>query len=635
MKKMISLISLIVLCAALLAGCQCEHQWLDATCALPMTCSLCGEVSGEPLGHSYESKVVEPTEFEEGYTIHTCRVCNDSYVDSQIPALGYHIMEGDLIFKPDGVAYLYGSGGVKETFTGWMDEVYKIEDDYEISAGGFLVTSPWYLRDDIYRVIIEDGVSPASTAYWFYSCYELRSIHIGADVELLGECMFTQCDSLSQISISSRSRMKSIEAWAFSETPTIANFSVPSGITHLGDLPDTQSPIVLNEGLVSIGEHVLTGSDVLIPSTVTAIGKGNLQHMTLPADHPHFKVVDNCLIQTDTKTLVDVQDGFILPTDGSITAIGDAALQGAQLSTIEIPEGVTTIGKQAFYYCKAQTITLPDSVTQIGAEAFCACENLTGIKLPAGLTEIPDDAFRSCEALEEVVIPDGVTSIGKSAFSSCYNLTTGVLPEGLSTIGNNAFAVCSSLQELVLPESLTTIGDDAFGACDALRSVNIPAGVTQIGSNPFYMCSALTELTVAQENPEFYIAGNCLIGRSSKTVIVGIGNAVIPDDGSIEIIGDNAFDSNMSITDMVIPEGVTTIGYSALRGCHNLTRLVLPTTLKSYDDVCFDDCPQLAYIDYLGTMDQWRKVSKGGYQWMSGENIYQIRCTDGILSPWG
>ena len=215
MKKVISLIVAVLLCSVILAGCTCEHQWqeascsapktcslcgeesgeslphtwIEATCASPKTCTVCGQTSGEPLAHTYVDEVIEPSEFEEGYTLHTCSACNHSYTDARVPALGYCIMEGDLIFKPDGVAYLYGSGGVKETFTGWMTEVYEVEDDYEISAGGFLVTSPWFCRDDIYRVIIEDGVSPKSTDYWFYACYEMRSIHIGSDVTTLGEAM--------------------------------------------------------------------------------------------------------------------------------------------------------------------------------------------------------------------------------------------------------------------------------------------------------------------------------------------------------------------------------------------------------------------------------------------------------------
>jgi len=32
---------------------DCEHEWIDATCTAPKTCSLCGETEGEALGHTY------------------------------------------------------------------------------------------------------------------------------------------------------------------------------------------------------------------------------------------------------------------------------------------------------------------------------------------------------------------------------------------------------------------------------------------------------------------------------------------------------------------------------------------------------------------------------------------------------
>lgn len=635
MKKVISLLVTVLLCGAIHTGCTCEHQWLDASCSalqtcslcreengepLPhiwrdatcdsaMTCTVCGAASGESLGHTYVDEIIEPSEFEEGYTLHTCSVCNHSYTDAQTPALGYQIMEGDLIFKPDGIAYLFGSGGVKETFTGWMTEVYEVEDDYEINAGGFLVTSPWFCRDDIYRVIIEDGVSPKSTDYWFYACYEMRSIHIGSDVTALGEAMLAECSSLTQLTFGTNSKLTAIETGAFGNITLSSQFVIPSGVTHLGSLPMTNQTPVLNKGLISIGEYTLHGSGVVLPSTVTQIGKGNFACLTVPEDHPHFKAVDNCLIQTDTKTLVDVMEGFTLPTDGSITAIGDSAFAYLQLQTLQIPEGVTSIGANAFTGSRIDSILLPDSVTDIGPEAFIT-SHMKQLRLPEGLTQIPEEAFYGCWALTQITIPDSVTSIAA-----------------------NAFCGCTSLESIHLPDSLESIGSGAFMDCSALTSLEIPAGVTQIGDSIVYLCSSLESITVHEDNPEYYMDGNCLIGRSSKTLICGLGDARIPQDGSIQIIAPYAFSYNdaltgpvipegvtsigsgafmccSGITELVLPEGITTIEDNAFYGCHGLTRLVLPQSVKTIGDTCFDDCPLLVYVEYPGTLQRWRQVHR-------------------------
>ena len=44
---------IILACAVLLIGCGHEHQWIDATCTEPRTCSECGKTEGEALGHEW------------------------------------------------------------------------------------------------------------------------------------------------------------------------------------------------------------------------------------------------------------------------------------------------------------------------------------------------------------------------------------------------------------------------------------------------------------------------------------------------------------------------------------------------------------------------------------------------------
>ncbi len=48
---------------------SCEHEWVDATCTAPKTCTLCGETEGEALGHTeVEIPEVRPTPSTQGYT---------------------------------------------------------------------------------------------------------------------------------------------------------------------------------------------------------------------------------------------------------------------------------------------------------------------------------------------------------------------------------------------------------------------------------------------------------------------------------------------------------------------------------------------------------------------------------------
>ena len=66
------------------------HTWTAATCISAKTCSVCKTTSGEPLGHSYTSKVTKAaTCTTSGTETFTCSKCSDSYTET-IPATGHN-----------------------------------------------------------------------------------------------------------------------------------------------------------------------------------------------------------------------------------------------------------------------------------------------------------------------------------------------------------------------------------------------------------------------------------------------------------------------------------------------------------------------------------------------------------------
>ena len=63
MKKtriVICVVFILLICIVLLVGCggsktqTCKHEWKEATCTEPKTCSKCGETDGEVLGHNWQ-----------------------------------------------------------------------------------------------------------------------------------------------------------------------------------------------------------------------------------------------------------------------------------------------------------------------------------------------------------------------------------------------------------------------------------------------------------------------------------------------------------------------------------------------------------------------------------------------------
>lgn len=78
---------------------SCPHNYTSkviesATCTTDglqiRTCLICGETETQTVpatGHNYTSKVIAPTLIEQGYTLHTCSVCGDSYKDNYVSSL--------------------------------------------------------------------------------------------------------------------------------------------------------------------------------------------------------------------------------------------------------------------------------------------------------------------------------------------------------------------------------------------------------------------------------------------------------------------------------------------------------------------------------------------------------------------
>ena len=101
MKKVLSLIAILCLALVCFAGCNntqsttkapCEHDWAEATCIAPKTCSVCGVTEGEALGHNpIEVFGQAPTCTEPGQTNFVyCDVCNENLSEAkEIPALGH------------------------------------------------------------------------------------------------------------------------------------------------------------------------------------------------------------------------------------------------------------------------------------------------------------------------------------------------------------------------------------------------------------------------------------------------------------------------------------------------------------------------------------------------------------------
>ena len=338
----------------------------------------------------------------------------------------------------------------------------------------------------------------------------------------------------------------------------------------------------------------------------------------------------------------------------SVTSIGSSAFERCeQMEQITLSASLESIGIQAFLGCKAlQSIDLPDSLVTLGGGAFSDCSSLTAVTIPAGVTELAPCVFEKCENLQSITLHDGITAIGERALLNCTNLTVfeiprlvtkiedftfagcvnlrGIeIPEGVVSIGFRAFSNCTNLQEAVIPDSVHTIGEQAFQDCIGLTTLSIGKGFGDWNFEVFYNCPGLEQICVSAENPHYYVQSGCLIEQESKTLLLATIYAEIPTDGSVRHIGDWAFYGQTGLRQIVIPEGIESIGRDSFSDCGNLAYVQIPVSMQLID-WAFGACDRLETIHYSGTMAQWRSIRMGTG---IGDTTsrFVVHCADGDL----
>ncbi len=375
-----------------------------------------------------------------------------------------------------------------------------------------------------------------------------------------------------------------------------------------------------------------------------------------------------------TPNLTDFADGQSISGDvvishslnGSIT--DRAFYQNRTITSVVIPNTITSIGEWAFYQSYIlSNIVLPSSLTSIGSNAFYYCCGLSNMVIPNNVTSIGSSAFRYCYKLVEVYNLSSLnirlnnSSYGYAGYYADYVYNTSTPSEKqfivdneyvmynnknsyylLGYIGNEtelilptttynyeiyecAFYDCSNLTgNLVIPEGVTSIGDYAFWECSSLNgTLSLPSTLTSIGSSAFYNCSSLNSVyiedIVAWCKIEFYNSYSNPLYSAKKLYLNNelVTDLVIPEgvtsisnyafgncsslNGKLSLpstltsIGDDAFYNCSSLTgDLVIPEGVTSIGQSAFFNCSSLTGdLVIPEGVTSIGTYTFYDCSSL------------------------------------------
>lgn len=526
-----------------------------------------------------------------------------------------------------------------------------------------ILSSAFYDCENLSDIYLDNCAKIESAA--FENCLSLSKITLNKCAEI-GSRAFCGCKNLSEVHINTpRSSdglpyCKLVDIDAFEGTnENILQFYIAAEIIHTyQDDPNWSK-------YVNQMKQLNKDTQIIYMTTDNMIGFDN----TVGSD-------SNSDSDGITSYTISYNGSFgIVEFDNTLLSLNDKLFNDlTTLSGIEFPDKCERIGEKEFSGCESLSYVKLPNVKYIDNYAFENCISLTRFTIPDSVCELGDGVFAGCEN----IIFEGkfATADGKAVVSE-YNETTpdpeiynkkykliSVSPKDerrkldiseidpkISILGEKCFYRCKNLRRVDIHDGVTDIGNNAFEGCENLYEVYFHGNgmFNSIGENVFKDVATDFKIFVPEELLEVYIqslgekyekyiypipANNCIIcyttNDDTPDVPSELGMILCrPKDGrkyyrtatgAATNIPNGWFTNNDKITEVILGEDVTSIGYSAFKNCPNLEYIHLSDKIYSFGTYCFKECTGLTSIHIPNSLDTF-----GDYIFEMCSNLKEFR----------
>lgn len=427
----------------------------------------------------------------------------------------------------------------------------------------------------------------------------LVKVTIDGDVESIAYRAFAECDNLRTVTVGNS--VETIETAAFSNNDELLNVSIGTGLKDLG-------------------------------SGVFA-GCSQLSSISLDSDNPYL-IYDNGILYDDEKTTVYM----MMPM--------------YEREAVTLPNSVTEIKAYAFWGNPyVRYVYMGSGLYEVPEYAFSNCLNLTDVEIPLPVRGIGAKAFEDCVNLETVKVSESVVRISDTAFDGCPNVIIDALP-GTYAAEFGAALQKSDVDEIeyedVQDSQVISTDENGIHIDDWVQDGESP--VIKPTTQP--EIEAVTETVTSQKllGQSSIVTGRAVVFIDNRVPEVFTGNARLDlsQTTAVDTTGDGAETSNEQIgnlladnaqkgkdfpkytvvngkiasqayyqdtdlntyeiaegiteigefafarsglTDIVIPEGVTKIGYGAFYHCDSLKEVTIPESVTEIEPYAFAKTP--------------------------------------------